>query len=91
MESNLKIWLLAGMVGAMATVLGFLIKVVTGEVIKRLDEIVSELKQLTCTTTIHGQEIRGLHEQDATVREQLRDMAERIRILERNISTTLKT
>ena len=47
MLSEIKIWILIGAAGVMATILGFTVKVITDQVIKRLDEIVTELKQLT--------------------------------------------
>lgn len=82
MVSEIKIWMLIGVAGVMATVLGFIIKVVTGQVIKRLDEIVQELKQLTQATTIQGQEIKGLQEQDAVIRRRLNEHSSRIHALE---------
>ncbi len=82
MSSEIKIWILVGVAGAMAAVLGFIIKVVTGQVIKRLDEIVMELKQLTQATTIQGQQIKGLQEQDAMIHRRLNEHASRIHALE---------
>jgi len=82
MVSEIKIWILIGVAGIMATILGFIIKVVTGQVIKRLDEIVTELKQLTHTTTIQGQQIKGLQEQDAVIHRRLNDHSARIHSLE---------
>jgi hypothetical protein len=84
MLSEIKIWMLVGVAGVMATILGFIIKVVTGQVIKRLDEIVLELKQLTNATTIQGQQIKGLQEQDAIFRHRLNKQNLRIRALELN-------
>ena len=82
MFSEMKIWVLIGMAGVMATILGFIIKVVTGQVIKRLDEIVMELKQLTQATTIQGQQIKGLQEQDAVIHRRLNEHSTRIHALE---------
>jgi len=82
MLSEIKIWMLVGVAGAMATILGFIIKVVTGQVIKRLDEIVLELKQLTNATTIQGQQIKGLQEQDAVIHRRLNEHSTRIHALE---------
>ena len=82
MSSEIKIWILAGAVGIMATMLGFLIKLVTGQIIKRLDDIVLELKQLTQATTIQGQQIKGLQEQDAIIHHRLNGHSERIHSLE---------
>jgi uncharacterized membrane-anchored protein YhcB (DUF1043 family) len=82
MISEIKIWILVGVAGVMAAVLGFVIKVVTDQVIKRLDEIVTELKQLTQATTIQGQEIKGLQEQDAVIHSRLNEHSARILILE---------
>jgi len=82
MLSEIKIWILIGGAGIMATILGFIIKVVTGQVIKRLDEIVMELKQLTQSTTIQGQQIKGLQEQDAVIHRRLNEHSTRIHDLE---------
>ena len=82
MLSEIKIWVLISVAGIMATVLGFMIRVVTGQVIKRLDEIVMELKQLTQATTIQGQQIKGLQEQDAMIHRRLNEHSSRIRSLE---------
>ena len=82
MLSEIKIWMLVGVAGVMATILGFIIKVVTGQVIKRLDEIVLELKQLTNATTIQGQQIKGLQEQDAMIHRRLNEHSARIHSLE---------
>lgn len=84
MQSEIKIWILIGVAGAMATVLGFIIKVVTAQVIKRLDEIVLELKQLTHATTVQGQQIKGLQEQDAIIHRRLNEHSARIHALEIN-------
>ena len=82
MVSEIKIWVLVAVAGVMATVLGFIIKVVMGQVIKRLDEIVTELKQLTQATTIQGQQIKGLQEQDAVIHGRLNEHSSRIHLLE---------
>jgi hypothetical protein len=82
MVSEIKIWILIAVAGSMATILGFIIKLVTGEVIKRLDEIVVELKQLTQATTVQGQQIKGLEEQDAIIHRRLNEHATRIHELE---------
>ncbi len=82
MPSEIKIWILVGVAGVMATILGFIIRVVTGQVIKRLDEIVMELKQLTNATTIQGQQIMGLQEQDAMIHARLNEHSTRIHALE---------
>lgn len=87
MIPEIKIWILIGVAGIMATVLGFVIKVVTGQVLKRLDEIVTELKQLTHATTIQGQQIIGLQEQDAVIHRRLNEHSARIHSLEIKLIT----
>lgn len=82
MLSEMKIWILIAVAGVMATMLGFMINVVTGQIVKRLDEIVTELKQLTHATTIQGQQIKGLQEQDAMIHRRLNEHSERIHELE---------
>jgi hypothetical protein len=83
MVSEIKIWILIAVAGIMATMLGFIMKVVTGQIIKRLDEIVTELKHLSRATTIQGQQIKGLQEQDTMIHRRLNEHSERIRALER--------
>lgn len=90
MISEIKIWILIGGAGIMATILGFIIKVVTGQVIKRLDEIVMELKQLTQTTTIQGQQIKGLQEQDAVIHRRLNEHSARIHAMEMKVMNNVK-
>ena len=85
MVSEIKIWILIGVAGIMATILGFIMKVVTGQVIKRLDDIVLELKQLTRATTIQGQQIKGLQEQDALIHRRLSEHSKRIHTLETRV------
>jgi len=80
--SEIKVWILIGGAGIMAAVLGFIMRVVTGQVIKRLDEIVLELKQLTQATTIQEQQIKGLQEKDAVIHRRLHEHANRIHALE---------
>jgi hypothetical protein len=82
MLSEIKIWVLIGVAGIMATMLGFIMRVVTGQIIKRLDEIVLELKQLSQATTIQGQQIKGLQDQDAVIHRRLNDHSARIHFLE---------
>ena len=82
MHTELKVWILVGVAGIMATILGFIIKVITDQVIKRLDDIVMELKQLTQVTTIQGQQIQGLKEQEAMIHHRLNEHSERIHALE---------
>jgi hypothetical protein len=89
METEIKVWVLVGVAGAMMTVLGFVVKLVTDQVIKRLDDIVLELKQMTRATTIHGQEIKGLQEQEAMIHRRLNEHADRIHALERSIISEL--
>ena len=82
MHTELKVWILVGVAGIMATILGFIIKVITDQVIKRLDDIVMELKQLTQVTTIQGQQIQCLKEQEAMIHHRLNEHSERIHALE---------
>lgn len=82
MITEIKTWILLAVVGVMATILGYIIQMVTAQVIRRLDEIVAELRQLTQTTTIQNEQIKGLQEQDANTRHRLHQLAARIRALE---------
>jgi hypothetical protein len=85
MVSEIKIWILIAVAGIMATILGFVMKMITGQVIKRLDDIVLELKQLTRATTIQGQQIKGLQEQDALIHRRLNEHSTRIHTLENSV------
>lgn len=82
MITEIKTWILLAVVGVMATILGYIIQMVTAQVIRRLDEIVTELRQLTQTTTIQNEQIKGLQEQDANTRQRLHKLATRVRALE---------
>lgn len=84
MISEVKIWIFVVVVSVLAAVLGFVIKTVMDQVIKKLDEIVSELKQLTKTSAIQEQQIRELQEQDKMIHHRLHDISGRLRTLELN-------
>lgn len=83
---EIKVWILVVAVTVIATVLGFVIKTVIGQVIKKLDEIVSELKQLTRTSAVQEQQIKELQEQDKTIHHLLNDHSARIRTIELKIN-----
>ncbi len=85
MITEIKLWIIVSAAGIMSTILGFIVKVVTDQVLKRLDEIVTELKQLTQSTTIQGQQIKGLQEQDAVIHKRLNDHSSRLHKLEQEI------
>ncbi len=80
--AEIKIWILIVVVSSLAAVLGFGIKVVTHEVIKRLDAIVNELKQLTRETTVQQQQIKRLQDQATIINQRLHEHGARIHILE---------
>lgn len=84
--AELMIWILISAVSIVATILGFVIKIVTRQVIKKLDEIVSELKQLTRTSAIQEQQIKELQEQDKTLHHRINDHSSRIRTIELKIN-----
>ncbi len=84
MLAEIKAWILIAVAGVMATILGYIIKMVTAQVIRRLDDIVLELKQLTHTTTIQNEQIKSLQEQDAIIRRRINKLGLRIRALEFN-------
>ena len=85
METEVKMRLLLTVAGAMAAILGFIMKVVTGQVIKRLDDIVTELRQLTRATDIQELQIKSLQEQDTIIHRRLNEHSARIRTLEHGI------
>jgi len=80
--AEIKIWILIAVVSTLAAILGFGIKVVTHEVIKRLDAIVNELKQLTRETTVQQQQIKRLQDQATIINQRLHEHATRIHTLE---------
>ena len=82
MAAEIKVWILLAVAGVMATILGFIIKLVTAQVIRRLDEIVIELKQLTHITTVQKEQIKSLQEQDGIIHRRLHKHAERIKAIE---------
>ncbi len=82
MLAEIKAWILIAVAGVMATILGYIIKMVTAQVIRRLDDIVQELKQLTHTTTIQNEQIKGLQEQEAITRRRIYKLGLRIRNVE---------
>jgi hypothetical protein len=82
MVTEIKLWLLVSVAGMMATVLGYIVKTITGQVIKRLDDIVTELKQLTQQTTVQGQQIQGLKDMEALIYRHLNEHAARLHALE---------
>lgn len=84
MLAEIKAWILIAVAGVMATILGYIIKMVTAQVIRRLDDIVLELKQLTHTTTIQNEQIKSLQEQDAIIRRRINKLGLRVRALEFN-------
>jgi cell division protein FtsB len=79
---EVKVWVLVAIVTIMSAILGFIMKVVTNQVIKRLDDIVRELKQLTKVTTIQEEQIKRLQDQDTVVNHRLNDHSKRIRSIE---------
>jgi hypothetical protein len=84
MLAEIKAWILIAVAGVMATILGYIIKMVTAQVIRRLDDIVLELKQLTHITTIQNEQIKSLQEQDAIIRRRINKLGLRVRALEFN-------
>lgn len=84
MLAEIKAWILIAVAGVMATILGYIIKMVTAQVIRRLDDIVLELKQLTHITTIQNEQIKNLQEQDAIIRRRINKLGLRVRALEFN-------
>ena len=82
MLAEIKAWILIAVAGVMATILGYIIKMVTAQVIRRLDDIVQELKQLTHITTIQNEQIKGLQEQEVITRRRIYKLGLRIRNVE---------
>jgi len=80
--TEIKIWVLVGVLTVLAAILAFIIQTVTAQVIKKLDEVVGELKQLTKASLIQEQQIRELQEQDKMIHHRLNDIAGRLRVLE---------
>ena len=79
---EIKIWILAAAVSVMIAIIGFVIKVVTNQVIKKLDEIVMELKHLSKAASVQAEQIKELQRQDMLIHERLNEHAGRIRSIE---------
>ncbi len=75
-------WLLVAAIGILTTILSFIIRIVTAQVIKKLDDIVFELKQLAQISAIQHEQIKMLQQQDAYLQQQLALHDARIRQLE---------
>jgi len=66
----------------MAGIVGFIIKLVTSQVIKRLDSIVDELKEMRPVTTRNESELKFHKQMIDEQKERLDDHQERIRTIE---------
>ena len=83
---EVKIWILLSAVTIMSLILGFMIRIVTQQVIKRLDEIVNELKQLTKISAIQEQQISELKDREELINSRLNNHAVRIRSIEMKVN-----
>ena len=73
--STAQMWFIGTLVTIIGTVMGFVIKFVTDQVIKRLDAIVDKLENLSTVTTQHKEQL-SYH------KERIDDLHERVRSLE---------
>ena len=80
--SPTHIWALSALITFFSGVLGFIAHIISGQVIKRLDEIVQELKQLSRASTVQEQQIKNLQEQDLVIHQLLHDVTTRVHSLE---------
>lgn len=62
MNETTQVWVLSGAVMVLATIIGFAAKLITQQVIKRLDDIIAELQSLTKVTTAQEERIRNLQD-----------------------------
>ncbi|MGH2645756.1 MAG: hypothetical protein ACRDE2_17525 [Chitinophagaceae bacterium] len=81
-ERDVKIWILTALLLLALSILGFIIKTITHQILKRLDEIVDELKGITKITAVQEQQIKSLVDQQGNTNQRLNDHATRIRKLE---------
>ncbi len=72
---TVQMWFLGILVTVIGTIMGFVIKFVTDQVVKRLDKIVERLEYLASITTQHKEQL-------AYHKERIDDLAGRVRILE---------
>jgi uncharacterized membrane-anchored protein YhcB (DUF1043 family) len=73
--NTVQMWFLGIVITCIGTVMGFVIKFVTSQVIKRLDAIVEKLENLGSVTTSHKEQLQ-FH------KERIDDLHERMRSLE---------
>ncbi|TAN18823.1 MAG: hypothetical protein EPN37_04485 [Chitinophagaceae bacterium] len=81
-DKDIKIWILTTALILVISVIGFIVKTITRQILKRLDQIVNELKQVTRLSTVHEQQIKSLGDQQANTNMRLNDHAVRLRKLE---------
>lgn len=82
MIAELKLWVVLAVLSALTTIAAFLLKLITSQVIKRLDTIVSELRSLSHAALVQEQQIKSLQESDHQHTQRLNNHAERIRTIE---------
>lgn len=73
--TTVQMWFIGILVTVIGAVMGFVIKFVTGQVVRRLDAIVEKLEHLGNITTQH-------REQLTYHKERIDDLHDRVRVLE---------
>ena len=79
---EVKIWVLTGVVTALATLLLVVFKMSLQRIIARLDKLIDEVRELTKNTGVHRKEIDQLIERNQQQDERLNGHSQRIRNLE---------
>ena len=70
MQQSTLVWLLSGVMSVMLMALAFFAKTILAQVLKRLDDIIQELKNLSKASTTQEEQIKNLkdHHVDHTSR-----------------------
>jgi len=75
MQQTTEVWVLSSAVIVLGTIMGFAAKLITQQVIKRLDDIITELQALTKVTSIQEERIRTLQDNSVIYTSTLSDHA----------------
>lgn len=75
MQQSTEVWILSAAVMVLGTIIGFAAKLITQQIIKRLDSIIDELQSLTKITASQEVLIRSLQDAVAVHSLQLQDHA----------------
>lgn len=81
---EIKIWILTSALIIVISILGFILRAISQQILKRLDDMVDELKVLNEMKTMHDQQIKFIQEGQSSINSRLNNHGERIRVLEKS-------